>query len=118
MNGQWLDGRTIRLDSAAQRDRPAPGQRNGGGYGDRPPRQGFGGQGNFGGQGGRGGFGGQGGRGGPRGNSAVSLSQDDRNAKKGSIGGFAGKKIALWDIFIIIITYDNGIEARFCSLMI
>lgn len=92
MNGQWLDGRTIRLDSAAQRDRP-PRQD---GFGDRPPRQGgFGGQGGF--QGGRGQGGrGQGGRGqGGRGNSAVSLSQDDKNAKKGSIGGFAGKKIAL-----------------------
>ena len=40
-----------------------------------------------------GGFGGN--RGGPRnpGNSTVVLSQDDKNAKKGSIGTFAGKKM-------------------------
>lgn len=71
MNGGYLDGRAIRLDSASQRDRP---------------------QGNFGGQGG---FGGP--RGAPRnnGNSTVVLSQDDKNAKKGSIGTFAGKKISL-----------------------
>lgn len=79
MNGQYLDGRQIRLDSATQRDRTnAP---SGGG------RQ-FGG---FGGQGGQGGF--RGGR--NDGNSAVNLSQDDRNAKKGAIAGFQGKKIAL-----------------------
>lgn len=78
MNGSYLDGRAIRLDSASQRDRP---------------------QGNFGGQGGFGG--GQGGYGAPRGaprnngNSTVVLSQDDKNAKKGSIGTFAGKKISL-----------------------
>lgn len=73
MNGSYLDGRAIRLDAASQRDRP---------------------QGGFGG-GARGGFGG--GFGGQRngGNSAVVLSQDDKNAKKGSIGTFAGKKIAL-----------------------
>lgn len=78
MNGGNLDGRNIRLDSAAQRDRPQGGERGG-----------FGG-------GNRGSFGG--GRGAPRnpGNSTVSLSQDDKNAKKGSIGTFAGKKIALW----------------------
>lgn len=75
LNGGELDGRSIRLDSASQRDRP---------------------QGNFGGQGGfGGGFGGN--RGGSRnpGNSTVVLSQDDKNAKKGSIGTFAGKKMAL-----------------------
>lgn len=78
MNGGYLDGRAIRLDSASQRDRP---QGN------------FGGQGGFG--GGQGGFGGA--RGAPRnnGNSTVDLSQDDKNAKKGSIGTFAGKKISL-----------------------
>ena len=80
MNGCNLDGRYIRLDSAAQRDRPA------GGFG--------GGQ--------RGGFGG-GQRGGSfgasnnrnQGNSTVNLSEDDKNAKKGAIGSFAGKKISL-----------------------
>ena len=85
-----MDGRTIRLDSAAQRDRPQGGDR--GGFG--------GGRGSFGGGGSRGGFGGSsfgGGRGAPRnpGNSTVVLSQDDKNAKKGSIGTFAGKKMAL-----------------------
>lgn len=83
-----MDGRQIRLDSAAQRDRPAGGNRGG-----------FGSQGGF---GGRGGFGGQGGFGGNRnnsrnpGNSTVILSEDDKNAKKGAIGTFAGKKILLW----------------------
>ncbi len=75
MNGQYLDGRQIRLDSAAQRDRP-----QGGNFGNR--------------QGG--GFGGNGG--GFRNNnnrqgSAVALSQDDKFAKKGAIASFAGKKI-------------------------
>jgi nucleolin len=81
LNGGELDGRSIRLDSASQRDRPQGG---------------FGGQGGYGGQGGfGGGFGGN--RGGSRnpGNSTVVLSQDDKNAKKGSIGTFAGKKMAL-----------------------
>lgn len=87
LNGGYLDGRSIRLDSASQRDRPAGGQ---GGFG--------GGRGGFG--GGRGGFGGgsRGGFGGPSrnpGNSTVELTQDDRNAKKGAIGTFAGKKMAL-----------------------
>ena len=78
MDGSFLDGLAIRLDSASQRDRP----------------QGiFGGQGGFG--GGQGGYGAP--RGAPRnnGNSTVVLSQDDKNAKKGSIGTFAGKKISL-----------------------
>lgn len=76
LNGGNLDGRNIRLDSAAQRDRPQGGERGGFGGGNR---------GSF------------GGRGAPRnpGNSTVSLSQDDKNAKKGSIGTFAGKKMAL-----------------------
>lgn len=76
MSGSYLDGRAIRLDSASQRDRPQGGS--------------FGGN--------RGGFGGsQGGYGAPRnpGNSTVNLSQDDKNAKKGAIGTFQGKKIAL-----------------------
>lgn len=77
LNGQYLDGRQIRLDSAAQRDRP---QRGDGGFGDR--------------QGGFGGFGG-GFRNNDRQGSAVALSQDDRNAKKGAIASFAGKKIQL-----------------------
>lgn len=78
LNGQYLDGRQIRLDSAAQRDRP----QNGGGFGGNR-------QGGFG-----GGFN-RGGNTGNRGNSAVELSQNDRNAKKGAIAGFAGKKIEL-----------------------
>jgi hypothetical protein len=87
LNGSYLDGRQIRLDSAAQRDRPA------GGFGGGS-RGGFGG--GFGG-GSRGGFGG--GFGGDRnnsrnqGNSTVNLTEDDKNAKKGAIGTFAGKKI-------------------------
>jgi len=76
-----LDGRSIRLDAATQRDRTNQGGA-GGNF-----RQGGG---NFGGQGG---FGGN--RGGPRPNSAVNLSQDDKNAKKGAISGYAGKKIML-----------------------
>jgi len=60
------------LDSAAQRDRPQ------------------------GGQGGRGGFGGGFGASSRNpGNSTVVLSQDDKNAKKGAIGTFQGKKLAL-----------------------
>lgn len=72
----------MKLDGATQRDRSnAPPRDNN--------RGGFGG-GNFG-----GGFGGrQGGNRNP-GNSTVALSQDDKNAKKGSIGGFAGKKMQL-----------------------
>jgi len=83
MNGGYLDGRQIRLDSAAQRERPA------GGFGGGS-RGGFGG-------GSRGGFGG--GFGGDRnnsrnpGNSTVILSEDDKNAKKGAIGTFQGKKM-------------------------
>jgi len=72
LNNGNLDGRQIRLDNAAQRDKP---------------------QGGFG--GGQGGFGG---RGGPRnaGNSSVNLSQDDKNAKKGNIStSFLGKKTNL-----------------------
>ncbi len=73
MNGANLDGRNIRLDSASQRDRPQGGFQQGGFQ--------------------QGGFQ----RGGSRnpGNSTVVLSQDDKNAKKGSIGSFAGKKILL-----------------------
>ena len=70
------------MDKATQRDRPQGGE---GGYG-----------------GGQGGFGG--GQRGPSrnpGNSTVVLSQDDKNAKKGSIGTFAGKKIALWLMWLI-----------------
>jgi hypothetical protein len=81
MNGSYLDGRAIRLDSAAQRDRP----QNGGGFGGS--RGGFGG-------GSRGGFGGGfGGNSRNPGNSTVDLSQDDKNAKKGAIGTFQGKKM-------------------------
>lgn len=71
MNGSWLDGRQIRLDSASQRDRT----NQGGAGGNR-----------------QGGF-----RGGDRnqGNSSVFLSQDDKNAKKGAIAGYQGKKIQL-----------------------
>ncbi len=73
MNGANLDGRNIRLDSASQRDRPQGGFQQGGFQ--------------------QGGFQ----RGGSRnpGNSTVVLSQDDKNAKKGSIGSFAGKKVLL-----------------------
>lgn len=79
MNGQYLDGRTIKLDSATQRDRT-----NSGGQG------GQGGRGSFGGAGGRGSYGGGNNRPG-----AVSLTQDDKNAKKGAISTFAGKKTQL-----------------------
>lgn len=78
MNGGYLDGRQIRLDSAAQRERPA------GGFGGN--RGGFGGS--------RGGFGGNNSR--NQGNSTVILSEDDKNAKKGAIGTFAGKKVTFW----------------------
>jgi hypothetical protein len=73
LNGANLDGRNIRLDSASQRDRPQGGFQQGGFQ--------------------QGGFQ----RGGSRnpGNSTVVLSQDDKNAKKGSIGSFAGKKVLL-----------------------
>lgn len=84
MNGGYLDGRSIRLDSAAQRDRP----QNGG------SRGGFGG-GRGGSSGGRGGFGGFGSQSRNTGNSTVNLSEDDKNAKKGAIGTFQGKKMAL-----------------------
>lgn len=81
-----LDGRQIRLDSASERP-----NRTEGGFG--------GNQGGFGGN--QGGFNrGQGGFGGNRaprnqGNSTVDLSMDDKNAKKGAIGSFQGKKMAL-----------------------
>jgi len=74
-----LDGRQIRLDSAAQRDKPA------GGFGGGS-RGGFGG-------GSRGGFGGNSRN---PGNATVNLSQDDMNAKKGAIGTFQGKKMTFW----------------------
>jgi len=72
LNGGNLDGRTIRIDNASQKDRPAGGNR--GGFGGN---QGFGS------------------RGEPRNhnNSTVILSEDDRNAKKGAIGAFKGKKM-------------------------
>lgn len=75
LNGVELDGRRIKLDGATQRDRPNNnfGGRQEGGYNrnnnSRNP-----------------------------GNSSVVLNQDDKNAKKGSIGGFAGKKIQFWFI--------------------
>lgn len=81
MNGGYLDGRQIRLDSAAQRERPAGGF--GGGN-----RGGFGGGSGFG-----GGFGGNRNNSRNQGNSTVILSEDDKNAKKGAIGTFAGKKV-------------------------
>ena len=89
MNGANLDGRNIRLDTAAQRERPQ-GEGKQGGFGGGNRQGGFGGGGNR-----QGGFGG--GRGNSRnpGNSEVNLSQDDKNAKKGSIGTFAGKKMML-----------------------
>lgn len=73
-----LDGRQIRLDNAAQRDRPQGGAGGAGGFG--------------GARGGAGGFGGP--RGAPR-SSNVNLSQDDKNAKKGSITQFQGKVMNL-----------------------
>ena len=80
MSGSELDGRRIRLDSASQRDR-----QNGNGGGNRGN---FGGnQGNFGGN--RGNFGGNR-NSGPSG--GVGLTQDDRNAKKGNMGTFAGQR--------------------------
>jgi hypothetical protein len=79
MNGGYLDGRQIRLDSAAQRERPA------GGFGGGS-RGGFGG-------GSRGGFGGDRNNSRNPGNSTVILSEDDKNAKKGAIGTFQGKKM-------------------------
>lgn len=83
MNGGYLDGRQIRLDSAAQRERPA------GGFGGN--RGGFGGGSGFG-----GGFGGNRNNSRNQGNSTVILSEDDKNAKKGAIGTFAGKKVTFW----------------------
>lgn len=79
MNGQYLDGRQIRLDAASQRDRPQGGSGGFGGAGGYGNRQG----------GGQGGFRNNNSRPG----SSVALSQDDRNAKKGAISSFAGKKI-------------------------
>ena len=79
MNGGYLDGRQIRLDSAAQKERPA------GGFGGGS-RGGFGG-------GSRGGFGGDRNNSRNPGNSTVILSEDDKNAKKGAIGTFQGKKM-------------------------
>ena len=77
-----LDGRQIRLDSATQRDKPRGGSYGGGAS--------YGGGSSYG--GGQGGFGG--GRGAPR-SSNVDLSMDDKNAKKGSMGTFQGKKFTL-----------------------
>lgn len=77
-----MDGRNIRLDSASQRDRPQNGGSKGGFDGGN--RGGFGG-------GSRGGFG----QSRNPGNSTVILSEDDKNAKKGAIGVFQGKKIVL-----------------------
>ena len=85
MNYAELDGRSVRLSGATQRDRPA-----GGNSGGRPQGGNFSGR-PQGGGGGR--F--QGGNNRNPGNSSVVLSQDDKNAKKGAIGGFAGKKITL-----------------------
>ena len=79
LNGAYLDGRAIRLDSAAPRDRP--NNRGSGGFENRQGGGGFRGGNNF--------------NNNNRGSSAVELSQDDRNAKKGAISGFAGKKIQL-----------------------
>lgn len=72
-----LDGRQIRLDTASQRDRP------------------------------QGGFGGQGGARGPPRSTSVNLTQDDKNAKKGSIAQFQGKLMALWELawFSCILSY-------------
>lgn len=72
MNGQYLDGRAIRLDSAAQRE-------------NKPRDGGFR-------QGGGGGFQ-RNNNNNRQGSSVVSLSQEDRAAKKGAISSFAGKKI-------------------------
>lgn len=72
MNGAYLDGRQIRLDSATQRDRTNQGGGNRQGGAGGPPR------------------------GGNQGNSSVFLSQDDKNAKKGAIAGYQGKKVLLW----------------------
>ena len=78
LNGVELDGRRIKLDGATQRDRPNNN------FGGRPNN-------NFGGRQ-EGGFNRNNNR--NPGNSSVVLNQDDKNAKKGSIGGFAGKKIS------------------------
>jgi RNA recognition motif-containing protein len=70
LNGTYLDGRQIRLDSAAQKNKT-----NQGGFGGNVRQQGDN-------------------RGGQKG-SSVNLSQEDKNAKKGSIAQFTGKKILL-----------------------
>jgi hypothetical protein len=69
LNGQNLDGRRIRLDAATQKNNQ--NQERTGGY----PRE----DGNFGGNKG----------------GSVNLSQNDKNAKKGAIGDFLGKKTML-----------------------
>lgn len=73
MNESELDGRRIRLDSASQRNKPSNGfnQNNHGNN--------FNSSNNF-----------------NKGkNQSVMLSDNDKNAKKGSIGTFTGKKIIL-----------------------
>ena len=81
MRGNQLDGRPINVDVASVRNNAGGGNRGGqGGFG--------GGQGGFG--GGQRSFGNNAAR-----STTVNLSRNDQAAKKGSIGEFKGKKIAL-----------------------
>ncbi|CAD8123603.1 unnamed protein product [Paramecium sonneborni] len=94
--GTDVEGRAIRVDLANSSQRSGGGNRGDrGGFGNRG---GFGDRGGFGGRGrggDRGGFGGRGfSRGGSRGRGG-NLDANDIAAKKGTIAGFAGKKMAL-----------------------
>lgn len=87
LRGNELDGRAINVDVAAVRNNAGGGNRQGG-YG--------GGSGGYG--GGSGGFGGgqrSFGNNNANRSTTVNLSRNDQAAKKGSIGEFKGKKIAL-----------------------
>ena len=82
--GSDLEGRQLNVDVATERKRDGGGSFGGGSYGDRPqggnrPQWGNRPQGG-------GGFRGNNAR-----SAAVSLTEDDKNAKKGSIGTFKGK---------------------------
>jgi hypothetical protein len=76
LRGTDLDGRQINVDVAATKKTDGPG-----GFGGSSSRGGFGGS--------RGGFGGSN-RGGFERSTNVQLNDDDKNAKRGSIGTFTG----------------------------
>lgn len=85
MQGQYIEGRPVRLDFSQPRPQNSGSPRGGrGGFGGRGGRGDFGGRGR-GGRGGRGGFGDRGGRGGSRGGRGASTN-------RGGFGDFAGKK--------------------------